>query len=160
MFWDLKGFYGCGRCYSCIRVPDNNKRVKDFSDPRTNQSYIIRDFISCDTIGVVYALKCPCNLIYVGSTTRALKDCLEEHVRNIRKGSDKHHLYVHLKKMHNQSTAGMKFWGIEAPKCHWRTSNFVREISKGQSWWIQQLGSLLPGGLNREFDLKCFLSNF
>lgn len=129
-------------------------------DPRNNLSYTIRDFISCDTVGVIYALKCPCNLIYVGRTTRALKDRIEEHVRHIHKGSDKHNLYVHFKRMHNQSTAGLKFWGLEAPKRHWRGSNFTREISKRESWWIHQLGSLAPGGLNREFDLKCFLSNY
>lgn len=160
MFLDLEGFYSCGRCYSCIRIPDNTRRVKEFSNPRNDLSYKIRDFISCDTVGVVYALKCPCNLIYVGHTTRALKDRIEEHVRHIRNGSDKHNLYVHFKRMHNQSTAGMKFWGIEVPKRHWRGSNFIREISKRESWWIYQLESLVPGGLNREFDLRCFLSNY
>lgn len=54
----------------------------------------------------------------------------------------------------------MQFWGTEAPKCHWRGSNHVGEISKRESWWIHQLGSLAPGGLNKEFDLKCFLSNY
>lgn len=160
MFWDVKGFYGCGRCYSCVRIPDNNRRVKEFLNPMNGLSYTIRDFISCDTIGVVYALKCPCNLIYVGRTTRALKDRIEEHVRCIHKGSDKHSLYVHFKRAHNQSTTGMQFWGIEAPKRHWRGSNFIREISKRESWWIHQLGSLVPGGLNRDFDLRCFLSNY
>lgn len=160
MFWDLKGFYGCGRCYSCVRVPGNNRRLKEFTNPRNNHSYTIRDFISCDTIGVVYALKCPCNYIYVGRTIRALKDRLEEHVRNICKGSDKLHLYIHFKRVHNQSTLGMKFWGIEVPKRHWRGSNFVREISKRESWWIHQLGSMAPRGLNKEFDLRCFWSNY
>lgn len=159
MFLDLEGFYSCGRCYSCSRIPDNARRLKEFSNPRNGLSYKIRDFISCDTVGVVYALKCPCNLVYVGRTTRALKKRMEEHGRHIRNGSEKHNLYVHFKRIHNQSTAGIKFWGIEAPKRHWRGSNFIREISKRESWWIHQLGSLVPGGLNREFDLKCFLSN-
>lgn len=160
MFWNLKGFFGCGRCYSCVRVPSNNKRVKEFSNPHRGKLHTIEDFISCDTIGVVYAIKCPCNLIYVGRTTRALKDRMEEHVRNIRKGHDKHHLSIHFKRVHNQSTQDMKFWGIEAPKRNWRGSNYTRDISKRESWWIYQLGSLSPGGLNKEFDLTCFLSNF
>lgn len=160
MFCDLKGFFGCGRCYSCIRVPTNTKWVKEFHNPSTDQSHIIKDFISCDTVGVVYAVKCPCNLIYFGRTTRALKDRMEEHVRNINKGFDKHYLFVHFKKVHNQSTRGIEFWGVEAPKRNWRGSNYVREISKREYWWIHPLGSLSPGGLNKEFDLKCFLSNF
>lgn len=160
MFWDLKGFYGCGRCYTCIRVPTNTKRVKEFQHPHTNHIYTIRDFISCNTVGVVYAVKCPCDFLYIGRTTRALKDRMEEHVRNIRKGFDKHYLSIHFKEVHNKSTVGMRFWGIEAPKKHWRGSIYTREISKRESWWIHQLGSLFPGGLNKEFDLRCFLSNF
>lgn len=99
-FCDLKGFYGCERCYSCIRVPTNNKRVKEFHNPHTDQVYTIRDFISCNTVGVVYVVKCPCDFMYVGRTTRALKDRMEEHVRNIRKGFDKHYLSVHFKEVH------------------------------------------------------------
>lgn len=85
---------------------------------------------------------------------------MEEHVKNINKGFDKCFLSIHFRDVHSISTAGMQFWGIEAPKRHWRGSNFVKEISKRESWWIHQLGSLAPGGLNKEFDLKCFLSNY
>lgn len=146
MFWDVKDFYGCGRCYSCIRVPNNIRKVKRFVRPKTQHPHTIRDFISCDTIGAVYVIKCPCNLRYVGRTKRALKVRMEEHIRNIRKGFEKHHLLVHFRDVHNQNTARMQFWGIEAPKRHWSGSNYIREISKKESWWIYQLGSLALGG--------------
>lgn len=108
----------------------NTRKVKEIANPQNNRVYTIRDFISCDTVGVVYAVECPCNLIYVGTNIRALKERLEEHVRNIGKGFDKHFLSVHFRDVHNKSTNGMQFWGIEAPKCHWRGLNYVRDISK------------------------------
>lgn len=58
-----------------------------------------------------------------------------------------------------KKTELMQFWGIEAPNHYWSDSNYVSKISKRELWWIHQLGSLAPGGLNKEFDLKCFLSN-
>lgn len=118
MFWDINVFYDCGRCYSCIRVPNNIKKVKSFVNPQSNQTHAIEDFISCDTVGVVYAVKFPWNIIYVGRTIRVLKDRMEEHVRNIRKGFDKHFLSIHFRDVHNKSTVGMQFWGIEALKHH------------------------------------------
>lgn len=129
-----------------MRVPTNIRKLKEFSNPKSNQTYAIRGFITCDTVGVVYAVKCPCNLIYVGRTIRALQEWMEEHVRNIKKEFNKHFLSVHFRDVHNKSTEGMRFWGIEAPKRHWRGSNFVRDVSKRESWWIHQLGSLSPGG--------------
>lgn len=145
MFWDIKGFHSCGHCYSCTRVPRNVRKVNEFTNPQDNRLYNIRDFISCDTVCVVYAVKCPCNKIYVGRT-KALIALMEEHVRNIRKGFDKHFLSVHFRDAH-KSTDGMQFWGIEAPKHHSRGSNYVRDINKRESWWIHQLGSLTPGGV-------------
>lgn len=96
----------------------------------------------------------------MGRTIKALKDGMKEHVRNIRKGFEKHFLSIHFRDVHNKSTAGMQFWAIEPTKRHWRGSNYEREISKHESWWMHQLSSLAPGGLNTEFDLKCFLSNY
>lgn len=146
MFWDINEFHGCGRCYSCARVPKNVRKLKSLSNHQNSYSYDIRDFISCDTIGVIYAIKCPCNMLYIGRTKRASKVRMEEHVRNIRQGYDKYHLSIHFRDKQIENPEGMQFWGTEAPKHHWRGSNFVREISKRESWWIHQLGSLWPGG--------------
>lgn len=88
------------------------------------------------TKGVVYALKCPCNLLNIGRTKRLLKKRIEEHVRNIGKGCDKHHLYVNFRDVHNKEIRGLQFWGLEALKKQWRGRNFVRELSKRESWWI------------------------
>lgn len=72
----------------------------------------------------------------MGRTKRALKTRLKEHVRNIRKGHDKHYLSIHFRDKHQKNPEGMQFQGIEAPKHHWSGSNFVREISKRESWWF------------------------
>lgn len=82
-FWDFKGFHSCGRCYSCVRVPNNIRKRETFINLCTSKSCTIRDFVLCETKGVVYALKCPSKLLYIGRTKRPLKKIIEEHVRNM-----------------------------------------------------------------------------
>lgn len=82
---------------------------------------------------MVYALKCPCNLLYIGRTKRSLKKRIEDYVRSIGKACDKHHLYVHFRDAHNKEIRGLQFWGLEAPKEHWRDGHFVHELSKRES---------------------------
>lgn len=46
--------------------------------------YDIKGVITCNTKNVIYLLKCPCGLAYVGKTTRPLKRRISEHRSNIR----------------------------------------------------------------------------
>lgn len=120
------------------------------------KEYILRDFISCNTEGVVYALQCPCGMMYIGRTKRAMHLRIKEHVYQIVKGKTEEYLYQHFRTVHNRKTLGMTFWGIEKYMKHWRGSHCIRTLSHRESWWVYYLGR----GFNREFDLNCFLANF
>lgn len=78
----------------------------------------------------------------------------------ITKGNKEHYLYQHFRTIHNRQVIGMKFWGLEKFKRHWRGSNLIRRLSQRESWWVYELGSLAPRGLNKEFDLNSFLANY
>ena len=126
----------------------------------TGETHVIKDFIGCHTEGVVYVLQCSCNLQYVGRTKRALKVRVSEHVENIIKGFPKHSVSRHFDQVHNRDPTQLQFWGVEKYNPSWRGSHKIRTISQKESKWIHTMRTLVPGGMNVEFDLNCFLSNF
>lgn len=65
-FEDLKGFYPCRKCRVCKINTLHGRRFTDFTSTRTGMTYPIKSFITCSTKCVVYLLRCPCGLEYVG----------------------------------------------------------------------------------------------
>lgn len=55
-----------------------------FNHPHTGEKYKIKGIISCQTKNVIYMLKCPCGLVYVGKTTKAFKTRIAEHTVDVR----------------------------------------------------------------------------
>lgn len=54
-----------------------------FPSMQGGRTFRIYDFISCDTIHVVYALECPCGLQYIGCTKWPLRQYISEQIYNI-----------------------------------------------------------------------------
>lgn len=157
-FFSGTGFYPCKHCYACNHA--QKQRKTDFQATTTGQTFTIKDFIGCNTEGVIYVLQCTCKLQYVGRTKRALKTRVKEHIRNIIKGYPKHSVSKHFLNTHNKDPSQLQFWGIEKYKKSWRGEHKIRTISQKESRWIYTLKTLTPRGMNVEFDLNCFLSNF
>lgn len=120
----------------------------------------LKDFISCRTEGVVYMLQCPCTLQYIGRTKRPMWKRIQEHIQNIRNVFLKHSVSRHFLQCHNKNPVGLKFWAIDKYKPHWRGSHRVRELSKCESRWTFEVGTLLPMGFNIDFDFNCFIFDF
>lgn len=73
-------------------------RVLDkFSSTVNNRSFDIKQCITCNSTHVVYALKCPCGLIYIGRTKRKLRVRIAEHIHNVKIGFKKHNVCLHFK---------------------------------------------------------------
>ncbi|CAH2324716.1 Hypothetical predicted protein, partial [Pelobates cultripes] len=68
--------------------------------------FIIKDFITCFSKNVIYFLRCPCGLQYVGRTIRPLHKRIYEHVNNITRGYEQHSVSAHFKKYHNKDPSG------------------------------------------------------
>ncbi len=69
------GNYRCGNCQQC----NFTYKTTTFTHPYTAKSFKIRGTISCKTANVIYLLRCPCGLCYVGKTRRPLKNRISEH---------------------------------------------------------------------------------
>ncbi|CAJ0946305.1 unnamed protein product [Ranitomeya imitator] len=63
------GFFPCGFCKACL----NLRKSSSFSNWNGSKKYEIRKLLTCASLDVIYYAKCPCNMIYIGLTTRELK---------------------------------------------------------------------------------------
>lgn len=155
----FKGFFKCGTCAACKIASTQKQSVKEVISTVTKRKHRIKESITCNSIGVVYLIQCPCHLQYVGRTIRALKTRLYEHVYKIRRGFEQHNLSLHFKLHHNSDPSLMTFVGLEQVNIPWRGANRTKLISQKESRWIFELNTLTPRGLNVEFDLNCFIDN-
>lgn len=138
----------------------SKRKTTHFESHSRSESFKIKKFITWGTTYVTYLLACPCELQYVGRTTRKLGIRLSEHVNNIKKGYKHHRLSNHFRLYHGRDSSGLTFCGIDRVDAHWRGSILKRAISQDQTQWIHCLGTMSALGLNIELDLNCFLYNW
>ena len=148
-----QGFYRCGNCVHC----SNSTDTKHFLHPRTGKKYGIKSFINCNSTHVVYILKCPCGQIYVGQTKRALKLRIAEHKTAIRTNNMDYAIARHYSQFKHGSPASLKFWGIEKVSLSARGGDIINKLLRREAFWINELNTVDPLGLNEELNLSCFL---
>lgn len=153
-FFNLKGMYCCKKplCLTCNHV---THRQKEFICK--GKSYTIPDFFTCSSEYVVYCLTCPCGLLYVGRTIRTLRKRFGEHRNFVEKGLDKYSVARHFKEFHQQSSAGMRVWVIEAIPKQLPSAKRYKRLCERENYWIFTLDSLSPGGLNVGIELNVLL---
>ncbi|OCT76297.1 hypothetical protein XELAEV_18031497mg [Xenopus laevis] len=96
------GTFPCLNCANC----NNITKGQTFTHPQTGQRINITDVYKCNSTFVIYLIKWPRGLAYVGETTQ-------------------------------------KTWRRSAKKIEMK--------------WISKLGTLSPGGLNREYSPEMFI---
>ncbi|CAJ0952386.1 unnamed protein product [Ranitomeya imitator] len=74
------GTFPCMHCNQCGNVQKGNA----IYHPHSGKQFKIKDYYTCDTSYVVYLIKCPCGLGYVGETTQPIKDRISKHKSTIR----------------------------------------------------------------------------
>ena len=158
-FWDKNVFFSCRKCKPCKEVKKVQRNLDRFTSPSNKQEFEIKQFITCNSTHVVYTLRCPRGLLYIGLTKRRLRIRIGEHIKNIKSGYTDHNVSLHFKTKHNQDPSGLEFWGIEQVETHWRGSHRIRELSKRETNWIFLTDVLVPKGLNVELDINCFISD-
>lgn len=146
------GNYKCGGCAQCSFT----HKCKHFSHPHTGKSLPIRGAITCSTTHVVYLIRCPCGLAYVGKTTRELRTRISEHRSTIRTGDEKSPVAAHFKSAgHNVSA--LRYIGVERVDRSPRGGDRGKRLLQRETFWIHYLNTMSPNGLNEEFDIKPFL---
>lgn len=146
------GNYKCGNCAQC----GYTMRSRTYTHPHTGKTLNIRGVINCNTPFVVYLLKCPCGLAYVGKTSRPLRTRISEHRSNIRCGDTRNPVAAHfLAAGHNVCT--LRYTGIERVERPPRGGNHDRLLLQRETYHIYALNTMSPHGLNEDFDIKPFL---
>ncbi|XP_069507297.1 uncharacterized protein [Ambystoma mexicanum] len=147
-----KGTFPCLGCSHC----NNVIKGENISHPLTGKKFKLRDYATCMSTGVIYSIKCPCGKLYVGQTTRAVKERITEHKSNIRCKNTKSPLARHFME-HHHTVAQIKFQVLEVVKKPHRGGDYQSILSRRETFWIHQLDTLNPQGLNEEFSLRCFI---
>jgi hypothetical protein len=91
---------------------NNMMKCEYFCHPHTGKQFQINDIITCFTtnvikgkIHVIYMIKCPCGLCYVGKTSHSLKQRISEHKSSIRRNDRDYPVAVHFNDLnHDIST--------------------------------------------------------
>ncbi|CAJ0956533.1 unnamed protein product [Ranitomeya imitator] len=143
-----RGTFPCLRCACCSNIIKGDK----ITHPHSGKCYNIKGFYTCDTNYVVYLLKCPCGLLYVGETTQHLHDRIASHKSTIR--CKKTWLPVpHHFISANHSVSQLRVQIIEQVERPRRGGNHTQLLKEREAYWTYTLQTLAPRGLNRELDL-------
>lgn len=88
-------------------------------------------------------------------TTRPLKPRISEHRSNIRNKDTKSLVAVHFTNyQHNVSS--LRYTGIELVKPLCRGGDINTVLLKQETFWIYELDTLSPRGINEDFDIRPF----
>lgn len=148
----LKGNYRCGRCAQC----NNTTNCKFFSHPLTGKKYKHRSFINCNSTNVIYMLTCLCGKAYIGQTKRCLKIRISEHKTAIRTGNTDYAMAKHYLEAQHGSASSLRFVGVEQVTTT-RGGNVPKVLSQREMFWIYELNTMQPQGLNDFSSFKPFL---
>ena len=106
----------------------------------------LRSFSNCNTSNVVYCIKCPCGLPYIGQTTQAVKNRIGQHRSRIRCKTENAPLVAHFVDMGH--TAEDLVWQvIEVVGLPDRGGDLSQILLRKECKWITKCRSI-DGGLN------------
>ena len=100
---------------------------------------------------------CPCGLMYVGQTKQNLKLRITEHKAAIRHNNMDYAIARHYKEQNHGAATSLKFIGIEKIEPNPRGGNLINQLLRREAYWIFELKTIEPFGLNETQELSCFL---
>ncbi|XP_077139819.1 uncharacterized protein LOC143804976 [Ranitomeya variabilis] len=147
-----QGTFPCLSCQQCSNV----QRGPSVSHPQTGKAIPIKGFFTCESTHVIYIIKCPCGLAYVGETTQPIRDRVAQHKSTIRCNKTHLPLPYHFSKQ-NHNISQLRFQVLEQVDTPRRGQSRVSLLLKREAYWIYSLQTLEPKGLNRDYDVSAFL---
>lgn len=156
-FHDWIGFHPCKKCLVCQFNTCGRRASHNSISTFTGRTYQIKCFCTCSTTAVVYLLTCPCGKQYVGRTIRSFSTRISEHINLIKAVSTKHTVPRHYREFHNRNTKGTQFFIIDKHVAPWRGGAILRGVSRLETYWIYELQSHFPLGMNVEWDINSFI---
>ncbi|XP_041420362.1 uncharacterized protein LOC121394192 [Xenopus laevis] len=158
MFWGppKKGTYACLNCICCSSIIKGDT----VNHPTKGNIIRLKDFCTCETKNVIYMLKCPCGLAYVGQTSRSVKERIKEHrgnIRNYKVGTQSDTPVSRHFTSHGHSLIQLKWLVLEQVKRPKRGGNLSKLLLQREALWIKKLNTMTPMGLNDYWSLSPFL---
>ncbi|OCT84599.1 hypothetical protein XELAEV_18022752mg [Xenopus laevis] len=143
-------------CVCCSSIIKGDK----VQHPTKGNNIQLHSYATCETGHVVYMLKCPCGIVYVGQTIRKVKERIKEHkgdIRNFKKETNtdtpvSRHFYTN--KHHVSQLKWLVLEVIESPH---RGGDVRKILLQREAIWIKKLNSLTPAGMNDQWSVACFL---
>ncbi|XP_069601617.1 uncharacterized protein [Ranitomeya imitator] len=138
------------KAYQYARQQDRKSLFKKKIQPR--------EFFTCRSRNLVYAIFCDCPKIYVGQTTQEIRRRMQQHLSNIstaQRDRDKSKtltsVAAHFLDKHRGKTSSFKVMGLESIRMNIRGGDIHNHLLRCETKWIYELQSLSPKGLNEEF---------
>lgn len=133
----IKGHHKCGNCHACSQaITGESIKIND-------KMVYLQEMTNCRTSNLIYAILCPCNLPYVGETSRECRIRIGEHKSNIRLGKTSAPLVNHwINAQHHEADL------------HWIILEKIRPVKgidmsrirkKRETFWIFSLDAVSRG---------------
>ncbi|XP_069476308.1 kyphoscoliosis peptidase-like [Ambystoma mexicanum] len=101
-------------------------------------SWTLQDHTNCNTKQVIYTIECPCGLLYVGKTMRAVKTRIGEHRSCIKnKVPDKPLVEHYVKK--NHTNMDIKWCVLQKVNITRRGGDIDKTLTKLEQKWVHKL---------------------
>lgn len=142
------GSFPCLNCINCAYM----HKGEVFKHPGTGEDYKLRHHMTCTTDWVVYAMWCPCGLLYIGETKNQFKTRFNQHRYTIRKQRTDLPVSKHFLDL-GHTEKQLKFMLLEHVAPLTRGGDRLTVLKKRELWWIFHLNTLRPAGLNIEFKV-------
>ncbi|CAJ0946011.1 unnamed protein product [Ranitomeya imitator] len=150
-----RGTFPCLHCFQCSNIT----KGETFSHPRSGKIFNINGFFTCNSSYVIYLIKCPCGLGYVGETSQHIRDRISQHRSTIRCQKLMLPIPAHFAAAgHNVSQ--LKYQVIESVALPRRGGDRIKRLKSRESFWIFTLQTLEPWGLNREYEISSLMYRF
>jgi hypothetical protein len=124
-----EGNYKGGQCAQCSFT----YKCNSFTQPLTGQRFKIKCLVTCMSTNVIYMLKCPCGLSYIGKTRRSLMTWISEHRSNIRTGEAKNLVAAHFVQAGHPINS-QRYIGIEMVKRSCRGGDIEMKLLQRESF--------------------------
>lgn len=157
-FHEMEGFYSCRKCTVCQHNSGIGRKTVSFTSTVTQKWYPVKQFCTCTTSYIVYLITCHSGKQYVGRTICFFAIRVAEHIALIRSGGTKHTVPRHYKLNHNRVIEGSQFVVIDKYIPPWRGGARTRGVSYLETFWIYELCTHFPLGMNVELDVNAFIN--
>lgn len=151
-----QGTFPCLKCSCCSTVI----KGAELPHPTKKQPISIKDYHTCDSTGVIYLLKCPCGLAYVGQTTRAVRTRITEHRSVIRSFLANPNKKIGEKTKEtgvarhfvekNHKISELRWQVIEKVYGESNKEALKSKLLRREVFWIHRLETMQPNGMNEE----------